>query len=297
MHRIKNRIACVKDMEWDRIFLENSLSINAAVVFVGSSYTLYGIDIKSDSTVLALPSQDIYYSLKLINNYISEHNIPHRIVLGLGYYALYHDLSSVKSYDENVRIRDVYYPVVRDAHNLNLSDVREKYGWFNKLMQYYVRWQIKSKGIYDYFSNRGRELRARKTWKDVNKKWSELTPDEKMEAANERVRGHELFFRHKNTLNENVLLLRRMFELSRMMNVELFIFIAPMSLCYLEAMSKEYRKKKDELHDIAINFSDKFIDFNDKEYTFFDEDFVDADHLSKLGAKKLGKYLKDEGFY
>ena len=56
-------------------------------------------------------------------------------------------------------------------------------------------------------------------------------------------------------------------------------------------------QKKDELHDIAINFSDKFIDFNDKEYTFFDEDFVDADHLSKLGAKKLGNYLKDEGFY
>lgn len=140
--RIAKRIKWIFHRRYEYFYINNvvqNTNNKIDTVFIGPSYVVFGINPTKTSVVLSLPSQDIYYSIQLLKKYLchDKSNIK-RVVMGLGYWGLYHDLSSVKSFDELNRIFDVYYPVLGDLHNMpseRYAEAEGKFGFINKVIE------------------------------------------------------------------------------------------------------------------------------------------------------------------
>ena len=152
----------------------------------------------------------------------------------------------------------------------------------------------------DYFNKKiTRISKSRKTWKDISKEWKNLTFNEKENAANKRVAGHEKLLKYNNTCEENKEIIKKIKELCEKNGCNLYIFIAPMSEQYLKSMSNMYKEKSNELISFLKELNVNVMDFNISS-CFKEDDFVDADHLDEQGAIKLSSIIYSqqlEDFY
>lgn len=298
---IKRRILWIYDRQWDYKYLNNCLKQSRKerikTICIGSSYTAFGVDPDDSCVNMALPSQDIYYATELIKKYLDSSSSINSIIMGMGYYSLYTDLSRTKSFDENDRIYDVYYPILKDLHNMSDSvflETKRRYGNVNKLIRYVINFTFLHGHPRKYFncSSHTRDRRALKTWKDISLAWNELSESERFFAAQSRVMAHEKQFNYVDSERENRKILCELSELCKSRDIKFYIYISPMTNEYIAAMSNYYVRKKKELCDFLKEVADRFIDFNSKEYVFEHKDFVDTDHLSDSGASKLSGYIQ-----
>lgn len=125
MNRVVRRVYNLYHRKYDFYYLKTQLRLlNEAVntVIAGSSYAAFGFEPEQGEVNLGLPSQDLYYSDKLIRKAVESCENLKRVVLILGYYVLYSDLSMTKSVSESQRIQDVYSPILHDTHNQVLNE-------------------------------------------------------------------------------------------------------------------------------------------------------------------------------
>lgn len=292
----------IVDNRWDYYYLKKQLSrIRKGYIrniFVGSSYGSFGIEPKKEDLNLSLPSQDIYYAIKLATVAMHNKNIKN-IYLCAGYYTLFCDLSKSNEY---WRIDDVYKPLLKDIHNRSIigdddngSSCRSGFKrMFKSLLTELINFILRVHFIFtiSYFNKtvHTRERRKLTMWEDPSCKWKDLSDYERNKAAVRRVTMHEKQFRYNESLNENVMVLKKFYANCKKRNIILHYLQFPFSNEYKQNMSEEYWKQKQNLEKIIRDNCDEYVDFN--EICDFEiDDFVDCDHLSDKGAKKLSKII------
>uniref|UniRef100_UPI00402AF574 hypothetical protein n=1 Tax=Succinivibrio sp. TaxID=2053619 RepID=UPI00402AF574 len=283
------------DRQWDYVYLKKTLKDykNNSVenIYAGSSYVIFGINNFKNQINIALPSQDIFYSLKIIKSLTASCKIPKRVILGVGYYSLFYDLSKTRNSNEVNRIFDVYYPLLLDSHNkdeLSLKILYYSYGRINCLLRFICNIFISIFLKRNYFSNflHSRQRRAIRGWNNKRLNWNEISEKERINCSIKRYECHFKQFKYKDTFRENIDLLREFYLYCKQQGIYFGIYISPMSKQYFQALSK--RDKTCIVQSIKIfkEFCDKFVDYNIK-LKLLDIDFVDPDHLSNSGAKKV----------
>lgn len=305
MGKLSRRIHWIYNRQWDYQYIHNILKYevnNIENVFIGSSYVVFGLNRIDNSVVLALPSQDIYYSVALLKKYLSSKNATSvkRVILGVGYYTLYHDLSRTKSSDENNRILDIYFPLLNDLHNMPYElfvNIKKKFGIVNGIIKICVNKFAFRKGQEQYFEDmrHSRIDKARVTWSDKSTLWSDLSEKERIQAAQVRSNAHSRLFKHEDTKLENIEGLIGIHSQCSQKGIKFYIFLAPMSDEYMKSLSSVYKDKIPEIKAILKNYSDGFIDYNnDERIQFTAVDFVDSDHMSDSGAEKFTKIVVED---
>lgn len=298
-NKIKQKILWIFDRQWDCAYLKKCFKRNhkekPEVIILGSSYSIFGYE--DDKTInLSLPSQDIYYAIEIAKKCMRENEKIRKIILGMGYYALYCDLSLTKSLDENNRIYDVYDPLLKNHHNMDSTDFKKlslkQKQWdivLSGIMKIYLSF-LKKGGVKRYF-NQTTHTRERRSLISGSI-WNRLPENEREDIASDRVGAHEKFLKFdETTLGENKKILKN-FKNTLINDTLLYIFVPPMTEEYLHNMSAKYNSLAKKSTEFCKSIADKFMDLNETSlYRYSPKDFVDADHLSDSGAKKMTKEI------
>ena len=270
--------------------LEEAVSPKITTIISGSSYGLYGIDhtLLSHEVNLSMTSQDLYYSLKGIY-YVCERNPGiQNVVLCMGYYYFFSDLSKTQSLKEVSRISKVYAPLYHDIHNCVLLPPKEEIMYESNIFDLHNVAKIYSCEEYHkgYFhETHPREKYAVRAWDDKEKNWTDLRPDEKEGAGKQRAGLHNKVTKRKASLVENVGLFQSFLDFCSGRNIHVLLVVTPVTPYYLNCISDDCRANfyhvlntsSGEIHVLDLA--------GDTGYT--EEDFNDTDHLSETGAEKL----------
>lgn len=314
--KLINRIQELYNRKYDYYYLKSILEREkigkqkTTTIFAGSSYSILGINPKDGQICIGLPSQDWYYSDKLIRKVISYNNNIKKVIFITGYYTAYCDLSLSKSYSEQLKIEDVYDALLNDEHNRDnvqkQTSLRKKLAIiFDQIILTIQKSVFFKAPLYIYFNNKRmtRENKKRITWENNKKKWFELEEQERIQAGLMRALGHSKFLKYEKSFCENKNILIELYGLLKSQNIKFLVYIAPFSKEYLTGMTEEFKKKATENIRLLESNSDYFYDFNhltyiEKNYqdinSFENQDFIDADHLSDLGAYKMTNKINDD---
>ena len=270
-------------------------------VFVGHSHSLHGInesEIKESMVNLSLQSQNIYYSAKIAKEVIESNKNIKSCFIGTAYWSLYSDLSRTE-YGKEI-IRNVYYPILKDSCNYqyeangNVSELIK----FNDIIISEVFnieeiYNFLSKIIFDTNKSYFNSLLKRENCGLIGGKiLSNLSEEEKFELAQNRTDSHNKLIKYKETREENEKLLNDFLLYLNKKNIKAYIINFPTTRYYNKFLNKKF---KDEYYNIINKLKEerdfKFLDLND--YNFNDEDFVDMDHVSDIGASKITNILNE----
>lgn len=266
-----------------------------ATLITGSSYALSGIKEKcwQNAISLSMSSQDLYYDFKAAKDVIEsvDGSVFSRCFIVKGYYSAVHDLSSSKKERERI-ISSVYWPIYKDAHNweepfeenlwegiYNISDELK-----NKILEMAI---LKIQLRDSFYS----DLRARggTVFNLGDRKWNELSYEERCYLGNIRAEQHNKLFNYKESMNENIEIINDYVHLLKLNEILPIFVIAPFAREYTDNISKDM---KESVMDMLEKVEDEvhFVDFNEGDM-FTSIDFVDTDHLDECGAVKMSNCL------
>lgn len=294
VHDIATSIYREIDCKRNYYYLLNAIS-KARLPFIdtvitGSSYGLHGIDenMLTHEVNTSLPSQDLYYSLKTVYKLWKDNPNIKNVVLCYGYYIFYSDLSMAQNSLEQQRISIVYEPIFNDVHNAVLLPPNPSVLPQSRIfdVQKCADAFIGAESVKPYFGkNNPRSQYAVRLWQDSSKDWAQLNEEEKEEAGKNRAIRHNGSIKHVNTLRENIILFREFVTFCMQKQIQMLMVVTPASKyygMYLDPLYKEtYYDVLNEMEG-TINLLDLFTD-----ESFYDEDFLDMDHLNAKGAKKM----------
>lgn len=283
------------------------------IIYAGSSYSIFGITPAKDEICVGLPSQDFYYSDKLLRRIIPE-NTPEKIVFIIGYYTPFCDLSKTKNEAEQNRIDDVYFPILKDIHNRNndgKQTLRKDHKGIKNIIKNIIinrilmfqQFRYFMKPVNLYFDKiHSRENRKRVTWKNPKLSWFQLNLENRIEAGQKRASGHEKFLSYDSSFVENIDIVNSLYSFCKENKIRFEIVFAPFSNEYLSNMSMKYVEKAITVKKILGEKCDYIVDMNNLDLDngkitfdnngFSELDFVDADHLSDVGANKFRAMLE-----
>ena len=283
----------------DYYYLKNALqdaqNANITTLISGSSYGAFGIDLAyiDNAVNLSSISQDLYYSTKLLCQACKSNNNIRNIVLCVGHYCFFSDLSLTKNVTELQRISKVYYPLLQDSHNCLILPPKEDYSVQSNIVNF--EQILKSFSISDYqegFFNKKRPRRqcATVVWDAVHKSWSELSSEEKENAGRTRAESHNKNINRVASFNENVGLFQKFVYFCNDKGINLLLTAMPASSQYRKYLMKEY---KEIFYSVLDNVDGTVHLLDVVDDSSFDNslDFNDTDHLSDSGAIKLSKMV------
>ena len=297
--KISSNIIQEFQYNYDYYYLKNALSAatnpNITSIISGSSYGIFGVEtsLLSNAVNLSLASQDLFYSMKGIYYACSKNRNIKNIVLCVGYYYFFSDLSKNQNLFEIQRVSKVYNPLYADTHNCYLLPPSPKNFLYESdifdiqnILDIYTQKEY----IKGYFHNqRLRKDHAAKEWDDKSKDWYQLSINEKIEAGKQRAAVHNKAIKRKNSLLENKKLLQDFLKFCDTENINLLLVVTPSTPYYLNCLLPDFKSK---FYDI-LNEVDGIIHLLDlaDDPTFLDEDFNDTDHLNEKGAQKLTQII------
>ena len=168
--------------------LQQALDTSITTLISGSSYGAFGIDLEyiDNAVNLSSISQDLYYSIKLLCRACETNRNIRNIVLCVGHYCFFSDLSLAKTPSELQRISKVYYPLLHDSHNCLILPPKDEYYMQGNLID--LEKVINTYAATDYKDGFFNEKRPRNrcatvVWDAVSKGWSELSAEEKDRAG------------------------------------------------------------------------------------------------------------------
>lgn len=288
------------DYNHDYYYLKNALLYaekpNITSLISGSSYGVFGIDMTLIKAAVNLSSisQDLYYSQILLKLICEKNTNIKNIVLCVGYYYFFSDLSKTQNPDELSRISKVYKPLLNDIHNCillppsltklyesNIIDVRS-------VLDVYARDEY-LKGF--FHKKRPRKYFASKEWEDKTKDWIDLNEDEKMKAGERRATLHNKSIKRESSLKENVRLFNDFVDFCTNNKINLLLVVTPFTTYYRKFLDPTF---KTEFYHVINEVAGTIhlLDLSDNKM-FADSDFNDTDHLNDFGAKKLTLAIVD----
>lgn len=284
------------DEYYYRMSLQAAKNPNVDTLLVGSSYGLYGIDshIMEHTVNCSLPSQDLYYNAKTINEVCNNNTNIKKVVIICGYYFFFSDLSRTENEMEIQRIANVYYPYYGDLHNCVLLPSRRNILFQSELFDLEKISERYVSAYYEegYFhEGRSREAQALKYWKDENKRWEQITEQEKEAAGKRRADEHNHQINRENTYEQNKMVFKNMLEDCNLKDIKVVFVVTPATKHYRKNFNPHFKeifyKTLDECN-TPIHLLDLF-----DSPLFENADFNDMDHLNDNGAVKFTTQLLD----
>lgn len=244
-----------------------------AVLFLGSSHAFYGINpanVKEKSFNAAYVSQSLDLDADILEKYSANWKSLKFIVIPISYFSLY---STLKNSNESWRLRN--YEVY--------CGIETKYDFFN------------------HFEVLGRfEQSVNRLYLHYIKKNSLLTSSYLGWGEHKTTMGKTDFFnsgviaakRHTGISEEyfekNKAVLECIISFAKQRNIQVLFFTPPAYRTYSERLdTKQMNQTTSLMTDLASNHHNVTYVNLLKDDSFTISDFHDADHLNKLGAKKL----------
>ncbi|MER1998570.1 MAG: D-alanyl-lipoteichoic acid biosynthesis protein DltD [Lysinibacillus sp.] len=247
------------------------------MMITGMSYARYGFDMDAltvPAVNVSFNSQDIFYDLCLAQTVLEKFSTIRYALIGLAYYDFQFDLSLSK--EKHLVNR---YQIITDMQKKIDSKKFEQ----NILPHYEQQLFEVSDDILSLFIE------------DFIEKFDHLEQS-KVNNRNLDEQRRELAITHSNkdypaTVQRNIALMERYFELLKQHNVTPIIVIHPQEEGYRKhfdpKMIKEFRAIIEKM---AQKYTFEVIDlYNDS--TFSDDDFYDVHHLNLQGANKVSKIV------
>lgn len=286
------------DYIWLTAMLEKCASApQGATLVTGSSHALNGIDEKAWTFAVncSMHSQDIYYDFQCAKRAIERANPGSfvRCFIVMGYYIAYQDLSRSKISRETV-ITNIYDPIFQDAHNWEIPSHRNLWDGIGDLpdsIQSFCEQACRQKlleagAYYSAIRHRGAlfDLKGRT--------WAQVSPQERLAMGQARAADHNKIFQHKASLEENKQVLQKFVRYLYANDVLPVVVITPFTPEYNRFVLPELKAGVAELLD-AVPDDVHYVDFNQAPDLFTPEDFMDTDHLSATGARKISDILAE----
>lgn len=279
---------------YDYYYLKNALLHSSdpevSTLISGSSYGVFGVDtsLLFNAVNLSSISQDLYYSLKLIYSACETNKNVKNIVLCLGYYYFFSDLSKTQNTNEIRRISNVYKPLFNDIHNCPILPPKQNILYESAIFDIpsIIDIYTQSEYIKGFFNqDRPREKYATKEWDDKSKNWNELNINEKIEAGKRRADQHNRSIKRKSSFLENISLFQDFLNFCGSKKMNLILVVTPATPYYLNCLLPEHKF----VFYYVLNEVDGVIHLLDlsDDSSFSDCDFNDTDHLNDSGARKL----------
>lgn len=261
------------------------------ILVTGLSYAQAGIHCDSftrETIKICSSSQDLYYDNKLLAEILNTNNKYEYCIIGISYYSFDYDLSLSKS--QSALIREVYYPLIKDPHNYEMP------------MNYSLPQGIESIDQQvpapDFFAHRKllepflSKYNIKLSPEPQEKLWNSPVEDIPLEwLAIKRVHSHSNLD-YPGTVEENVIIFREMLHLLKQNNISPIVVVFPTHREYSSIFNKDKINQFQEIiSQVRSEYEFQLLDFFFSDL-FCDEDFADADHLNKDGARKMTKYLE-----
>ncbi|ADL53921.1 hypothetical protein [Clostridium cellulovorans] len=265
---------------------KNSKMIDGFIT--GLSYAEVGIDeevISGNVINAAISSQDIFYDYEVAKYILNKDRYASHIkfaLIGLTYYSFEFDLSKASIKDRVY----YYYPFIGDIHNKDDS--------FDKKCQEFRQLEMFLKKILieDYKNEIYKDIKeeCEVGWK---KYISGNLTSQKIEMGKENAKKDSLK-NYPKTVAENIKILNEYIEFLKEKNVTPYIIILPTSKYYYyhlsERITNEFRLIIEE---ISKKKDVKVYDYFNSNI-FNDDDFYDAAHLNRIGARKFTELINSE---
>lgn len=283
----------------DYFYLKNALQDakdpTISTLISGSSYGAFGIELAymNHAINLSAISQDLYYSQKLLYQACESNKNIKNIVLCVGHYCFFSDLSLAKNPTELQRISKVYYPLLRDSHNCLILPPKADYSMQNSNIDFEnILNRFAANDYQQGFFNekRPRSQCATVVWEAYTKSWGELSTEEKEKAGKTRAESHNKIIQHTASFNENIGLFQEFVLFCNEKHINLLLTVMPVSSYYLKYLTPEY---KDIFYTVLDNIEGTvhLLDLSEDENFDDNLDFNDTDHLNDSGAMKLSQIV------
>lgn len=284
--------------------IEDSKNSYVESIVVGSSYPLFGICesyLDKKTIKLALPSQDLYYSYQVARKSIESNKNIKSCLIGIGYYIVNHDLSRGKGEEAIYFVKNVYYPILGDSHNMQLNkDIKFDYDKYDSLtrfifdinfLYYYLDELVyrNNNGYNNTTQTNSEFIRLGKlSLEDIS------SEKDKFELGKSRADQHNKLLQYNQTSLEYIEIFREFITYLNESNVEPVVIVFPTTKYYRKYLHKDFKLKLSQIIENSRNeFDFKVIDLN--EFDIFEErDFRDVDHLNQLGSMKATILINQE---
>lgn len=288
------------DFLWLKTMLDKcSFAPAGSTLITGSSHALNGIweGAWRHAINCSMHSQDIYYDYlcarRAITSARREHSFNKCLII-MGYYIAFQDLSSSKVSRESM-VSNIYYPIFHDSHNWKTPAGHDPWDWVEGapaeikcICEQAAEQAILSEGT--YYSR----FRSRGTFFDLKgKTWAQIPEQERQAMGRLRAESHNKIFQHKESFAENKKILQEFVSFLYAHEVLPVVVITPFTPEYNRFVLPEMRESVLELVD-SVREEVHYVDFNEDAGGIFAlSDFMDTDHLSAAGAKKVSEILAE----
>lgn len=287
------------DYLWLKTMLKKCGSVPpGSTLITGSSHALNGIweGAWTSAVNCSMHSQDLYYDYLCARRAITstkEHRF-NKCFIVMGYYIAFQDLSSSKNSRESV-VSNIYYPIFHDGHNWEDPIEHDPWAWVNgvpaevkTVCEQAAAQTILTAGT--YYSH----LRSRGTFFNLQgRTWAQVSEHERQIMGRTRAESHNKLFQHKESFEENKMILQAFVSFLYEHDVLPIVVVTPFTSEYNQSVLQEIKESVCELVD-SVQEDVHYVDFNENaEGIFSPSDFMDTDHLSADGAKKVSNILAE----
>ena len=259
------------DYSYKKIYLDKNSS-TIEILFLGSSHTYYGINpdfITGNSFNASHISQSLDYDYEILMNYKNNWNKLRYIILPMDYLTLF---SRVSTGIESWRVKnyEIYYNINK---TINLS---------NNFEILSIKYEQNIKRIYSYyFKNKTPITCSKLGYGNTETEKLDLLQSG-IDAAKRHTKAASLHF------DENKIILKKIIDYAKKNNIHILFYTSPAYPTYVSNLDENQLKLTfktiSELTDNNLNCS--YYNFLE-DSSFYATDYRDADHLNKIGAKKL----------
>lgn len=288
------------DYLWLKAMLEKAAAVTTkgSTLITGSSHALNGIYEPAwrNAVNCSMHSQDLYYDFVCARRVLETPGAAQqfsRCFIVMGYYIAFQDLSLSKVSRESV-ISNVYYPVLGDAHNWKEPVANDPWRMVNGLSD--IAKQACERGALRKLKEYGTyysQIRPRGTLFDLKgRKWADITMEEREALGRYRADSHNRIFQHKDSFQENKVILKEFVHFLHLHQITPVVVITPFADAYNRHILPEMKAGVLNLVD-SVPDDVHYVDFNEASELFDASDFMDTDHLSESGAKKVSGILTE----
>jgi len=258
------------DYSYKKEYLDKNAR-NIETLFLGSSHAYHGINpeyISGNSFNASHIAQPIDLDYKLLLKYSQDLKNLKNIVIPISYFSLFGRLSNGT---EPWRIKNytIYYKL-NTSNNLRYS--------FELLS---VGSLINAKRIFQYYFNKKNEITCSEFGYASTVKNNDLIKTGKAASKQHTIKD-------KKYLQESIEIISKIISYGKKNNINVLFYTSPAYYSYRENLdSNQYNTTIKTMDSICNNHKNSYYLNLISDPNFQAEDFQDADHLNKKGAKKL----------
>ncbi len=255
------------------------------VLIVGNSHIRNGLDptqMEKKALNMAFGGSEIFYDWSIV-----EENLEHlpnckQLILGVSYHTLPGNLDDEGKLGKRYEL--YHYTGFNYKLDLNSFDMRN----------HSVVYTIEPSGaldnvIKDLTSNNRGEIYKNKGYTPYN---SIINEDILDLNAKLRISNHHKFMK-KDKMDENLEYFRRIYELCKKNDVELFVVTPPVTSVYESLQKEEFRDFTKRIGELSIQKGFGYLNCRSMKNVYHNGLFKDSDHLNKDGARIFTKQVMD----